>query len=221
MARLSAREAYRRWAPAYGKSAVTQLDQLLAAAMSPPARGKRLLDAGCGTGLRLAGLDTALAIGIDASPEMLAAGKVPGAAADVRALPFADACFDLVWCRLVLGYIADPAPVYRELARVCRAGGHVFVSDFHPHAIVAGHRRSFRDATGSVHEIENHAHDAACHLRAAASAGLELVEAREAAVGPQIESFYASAGRVDMYERDRGLNLVAAFLFVRPDRCAV
>jgi len=219
MVRLSAREAYRRWAPTYAiETAISMLDEELAAALSPPPDGIRLLDAGCGIGRRLPRGRAALAVGVDASLEMLTARGVAGvAAADLRALPFVDASFDIVWCRLVLGHITDPDPAYRELARVCRPGGHVFVSDFHSDATAAGHTRSFHDQTGGTHEIENYAHDAARHLAAAEAAGLVLVETRDAAVGAQIKAFYARAGRLDMYERDMGLKLVAAYLFRRLD----
>lgn len=36
--------------------------------------------------------------------------------------------------------------------------GYVFVTDFHPDAIAAGHRRTFTDTEGGVHEIESYVH---------------------------------------------------------------
>jgi malonyl-CoA O-methyltransferase len=219
MVRLSAREAYRRWAPTYAiETAISLLDEELAAALSPPLDDTRLLDAGCGIGRRLPRDRAALAVGVDASAEMLATGGIAGiAAADIRALPFIDASFDVVWCRLVLGHIADPEPAYLELARVCRLDGHLLVTDFHAEAVAAGHQRTFRDQAGSMYEIENYAHDVARHLAAAGAAGLALVETRDAVVGPQIKAFYSRAGRLNMYERDMGLKLVAAYLFRRSD----
>ena len=54
------------------------------------------------------------------TPEMLAAGKVERvAAADIATLPFEPSAFDLIWCRLVLGHLADPMPAYREMAGLC------------------------------------------------------------------------------------------------------
>jgi malonyl-CoA O-methyltransferase len=154
------------------------------------------------------------AIGVDASAEMVAAGRSANLiVAEIRALPFAPARFDMVWCRLVLGHLADPMPAYRELARVCRPGGHVFVTDFHPDAVAAGGRRSFRDQAGQVHEVEHYVHSD--HAALAGRAGLTLVERREASVGPMIRDFYARAERLALYEKDRGLKLVAAFLFHR------
>jgi SAM-dependent methyltransferase len=139
------------------------------------------------------------------------------AAGDVRALPVADAAFDVVWCRLVLGHVADLDIAYAELGRSCAAGGVVVVTDFHPIAVEAGHRRTFRDARGEVHEVENHLHPADAHYLAAARAGLSLRERRDCAVDDSVRSFYADAGRLDMYERQRGLPLVLVLVFERAE----
>jgi malonyl-CoA O-methyltransferase len=208
---IGAREAYRLWAPTYAEeTAVSLLDRELAASLSPATAGRRLLDAGCGTGRRLPD-DAALAVGIDLSPEMLAAGgRYDVAAADIGALPFANAVFDLVWCRLVLGHVAGVPRAYGELARVLRAGGHLLVTDFHADAAAAGHRRSFRDQAGVVHDVEHHVHD---HEKLAR--GFSLIGRRDGAVGPALLPLYRRAGREARYHQDLGLKLVAGFLFQR------
>jgi malonyl-CoA O-methyltransferase len=212
---LTPRQAYRLWAPAYrGENAVCVLEDQLVSALTPSPRGKRLLDVGCGVGLRLKNCGAAFAVGVDASPEMLAAsGLANVAAADVRALPFAPAMFDLIWCRLMLGYLPDLRPGYAELARVCRKGGLTMVSDFHPEASRAGHRQTFRDAQGVLHEIAHNAHAIEVHVDAAAAAGLSLVLSHDGTVGPAIRPLYEKTGRLDMYDRDLDLPIVALFLF--------
>lgn len=209
--------AYRLWAPTYtDETAISLLENDLAAELSPPVLGKRLLDAGCGTGRRLAGQEAALAVGIDRSREMLVAGDHPRVAvADVRALPFLADCFDVVWCRLVLGHISDPLPAYRELARVCRRGGSLVVSDFHADAVAAGHSRSFRDRSGQGYAVEHHVHDANSHLKAAQKAGFAARNRRDGRIGSRVRHLYVRAGRSAQYERDLGLPVVAAFLFER------
>jgi malonyl-CoA O-methyltransferase len=216
---MEPRQAYRLWAPTYAaETVVSFLDEELAVALSPALEGKRLLDAGCGTGRRLATDEPALAVGIDASQDMLLAGGAGCvAAADLRALPFPPQCFDIVWCRLVLGHFIDPLPAYRQLARVCRIGGFLFASDFHADAVAAGHRRRFRDQQGMVHEIEHHAHDGGAHIAMAARAGFSVKAQRDGCVGPSVKSFYTTAGCDMAFEKDRGLALVAAFLFQRTE----
>jgi malonyl-CoA O-methyltransferase len=211
MSELNVREAYRLWAPTYvAETATSFLDDELAQEMLHGLPHACLLDAGCGVGRRIANISGA--VGIDASSDMLAIGGTPNLVmADIRAIPFASYHFDMVWCRLVLGHLSDPLPAYLELARVCRPGGYIFITDFHPDAVAAGHRRSFRDQEGTMHEIEHYVHSD--HGQFAIKAGLSVVAHCDGMVGPSIRDFYVRAGRLSAYERDKGLKLVAAFLF--------
>jgi malonyl-CoA O-methyltransferase len=216
---LPAREAYRLWAPRYQEeTAVTFLDDRLVREITPPLAGRRLLDVGCGTGRRLAATGAALAVGVDLSFEMLAAGREAGlllAAADLRRLPVATAAFDVVWCRLAIGHVREIGAAYAELARVCRPGGIVVVTDFHPEAVAAGHRRTFRDGAGVVREVEHHLHAPESHEAWAALAGLEACGARAGRVGPAVRAFYTRAERLAAYEAQKGLALVLALAFRR------
>lgn len=225
MSALAVRDGYRLWAASYdAENAVSDLENALVAGMTPPLAGLRLLDAGCGTGRRLRACGAAMATGVDLSPEMIAAGRdaldprVRLMVGDVRALPLPDAGFDLVWCRLVIGHLADSAPAYAELGRVTAAGGRVIVTDFHPAAHAAGHRRTFRHGD-AVHEVEHYLHTLATHREGAREAGLRLTAVREAEIGPSVRAFYERAGRAALYEAHRGLPVVLALSFVKEAAC--
>lgn len=107
-----------------------RLDGWLDRLLPEPAGGRRLLDAGCGTGHHLArfaarGFDVT---GIDGSTAMLrhAFASSPGASiqrAAVDALPFRAGSFDVVLSIEVLRYLPDPSRCLREAARVLRPGG--------------------------------------------------------------------------------------------------
>jgi len=219
---LAPREAYRLWAPTYeAGNALTELERGLVEKLGPSPEGRRLLDAGCGTGWRLRNAGAARAVGVDLSPEMLAQGRgnselasVEFLEADVCALPFQDAEFDLVWCRLVIGYVPDLGQAFRELARVTRAGGAVVVTDFHPEALATGLRRTFRHGD-EEHELLTYPHSVDALISAARSASLTFCRRADAHVGPQVRHFYVQAGREGFYLEHVGMPVVLGLSFVR------
>jgi malonyl-CoA O-methyltransferase len=211
---LGVREAYRLWASTYATETVTSsLDEELARTMLRGLPQTRLLDAGCGIGRRIENIPNA--VGMDLSPEMLAAGRARNVVTgDIRAMPFDSDSFDMVWCRLVLGHLPDPLLAYGEIFRVCRPGGYVFITDFHPDAAAAGHRRTLTDEAGTVHTIEHYVHGD--HVQLGVEAGLSFVAHCDGVVGPSVRDFYIRGIGLKAYKRDIGLKLVAAFLFRKP-----
>ena len=135
------------------------------------------------------------------------------AAADLGALPFPAARFAVVWCRLAAGHLPRLAPLYRELARVLLPDGRAVVTDFHPEAIRAGHRRIFRDAGGRSREVMHVVHESAAHEREAAGAGLAFEARLEYGIGGEVRPFWERAGAIDRFTRDRGSPLLVAFRF--------
>ena len=138
---VDVRAQFGKTAAAYVSSAThasgEDLDRLIAVAA--PRSGERALDLGCGVGhtLRRIAPLVAFAVGADATLEMLQAGRAsvvsaPNAAfaqSDAAALPFADASFDLVTCRLAAHHFTDAAGAFREVARVLGPGGRLVLVD--------------------------------------------------------------------------------------------
>ncbi|MEU3664220.1 class I SAM-dependent methyltransferase [Streptomyces sp. NPDC032940] len=110
-------------------------------ALAGDVAGRRILDAGCGTGPLSAALGErgAVVTGIDVSARMLALARrrlgdsVELHVADLRErLPFGDGVFDDVVASLVLHYLEDWGPALAELRRVLRPGGRLIASVDHP-----------------------------------------------------------------------------------------
>ncbi|HEV7187326.1 MAG TPA: class I SAM-dependent methyltransferase [Blastococcus sp.] len=115
--------------------------------------GRRILDAGCGSGPLIAALRDrgALVTGIDSSTTMLAlARRRLGPDADLHVadlgdpLPFPDSAFDDVVASLVLHYLEDWAAPLAELRRVLKPGGRLIAAVDHPFAISLLHRAQGR-----------------------------------------------------------------------------
>jgi SAM-dependent methyltransferase len=116
--------------------------------------GRRILDAGCGSGPLFAALRDrgAIVTGFDKSAGMLElARRRLGDDADLRAaelggpLPFPDATFDDVTASLLLHYLEDWGPALAELRRVLKPGGRLIISVDHPFAIALMHREAGRE----------------------------------------------------------------------------
>jgi SAM-dependent methyltransferase len=90
------------------------------------APGLRVLDAGCGNGLYLAGLRErqVTAVGCDLSPGMLRAAAHPAVLnADLTALPLRDGAVDVALAIHMLYHVPDRPAALRELRRVTAPGG--------------------------------------------------------------------------------------------------
>ncbi len=104
------------------------VDDIEASLVIPHARGKQVLEVGCGTGLVLSRIAPVASkvVGVDLSPGMLAKARARGL--EVRegsatALPFEDASFDVVCSFKVLAHVPDITTAMREVSRVLRPGG--------------------------------------------------------------------------------------------------
>lgn len=130
------------WSPAtYAANAafVPALGAPLIARLAPRA-GERILDLGCGDGTLTAQIAAtgAVVVGIDSSPEMIAAARARGLDArigDATALTFAGE-FDAVFSNAVLHWIDDADAVLAGVSRALEPDGR-FVAEFGGHTNIA------------------------------------------------------------------------------------
>ena len=116
--------------------------------VGPLAFRGRLLNVGCGTGgfNVLASGEGARAVGVDESGEAIAicglkARKAGGAfvQAHAEALPFPDGAFDLVYCFSAIEHVHSIGESIREIVRVTRPGGAIYLHTNNAWALYEGH----------------------------------------------------------------------------------
>src|SRR4051794_35055231 len=118
------------------------------------ARGKRVLDAGCGTAYGSAILSregAASVVGVDVAPAVIEAARgevgdeVELIVGDISSLEFDDDSFDVVACFEVIEHVENPEPVVRELRRVLAPGGILIASSPNRESYVPGNPHHVRE----------------------------------------------------------------------------
>ena len=134
--------SYARWAPIYDNTfgAITNVGRRRTVAYISEQGGK-VLEVGVGTGLSLEHYSGETRVtGIDFSKDMLRKARAKVALMrlrhvealrqmDARSLEFADNSFDIVVAMHVLSVVPEPRKVMAEIARVCRPGGKVVITN--------------------------------------------------------------------------------------------
>jgi ubiquinone/menaquinone biosynthesis C-methylase UbiE len=113
-------------------------------------------------------------------------------------LPFRSAAFDLAICSFAVGHIRDLPSMVRELARVVKPGGDVFVSDLHSEAFGKGWRVGFRDEQSAI-QIEMQPRTAEEIVRTFYANGFECLTYLPLCLGRAEEPIFARAEKAHLF----------------------
>lgn len=131
--------AYERWYTTPLGQLADQVEKQAVFALLPDLAGRRVLDAGCGTGnfslalacrgAKVVGLDRSAAMQLTARQKALNQGQnLLWVRSNLSQLPFAEASFDGVTCILALDFVNERQAALQELVRVLRPGGFLLLA---------------------------------------------------------------------------------------------
>jgi SAM-dependent methyltransferase len=189
----------------------------------PIAGAHRVLDVGCGSGsmsrLIARSFPDVEVTGIDIREQYLDYARARARAegitnltferADVFALPFPDASFDLVWSKYLLQWLREPKAALAEFKRVARSGGHVVSCDYV--GCVVEHfpidpelERKIRDIMALLVDV---------NIGRKVPAYMMALGFHDVQVAIETDTLFTVIGRID---KDRRQNLEIQFQAMRP-----
>jgi len=135
--------SYARWAPVYDKTfgAITNVARRRSVAYVNGRSAGMVLEVGVGTGMALPFYDPKMNVtGIDFSNDMLEKARIKVRKKslthvkslrqmDARNLDFPDNHFDTVAAMHIVSVVPEPERVVAEMARVCKPGGHIVITN--------------------------------------------------------------------------------------------
>jgi ubiquinone/menaquinone biosynthesis C-methylase UbiE len=198
-------EAHSLWAGTYDRTPnpLLALEERIVESLLPDLEKLTIVDVACGTGrwlVRTIQGRAGFAVGLDVCSEMLhqAKGKLPLQGrliqADCEAMPLANGIADLVICSFAVSYIPGLRGFARELSRIVKEGGRVFLSDFHPSAYQRGWKRAFRHNQRTI-EIDSFCYSIDDICDAIRNAGFDLLIRLEPCFGEPERHLFEAGGK--------------------------
>ncbi len=169
------------WTPSYGDNAAENYEKFFVPVIGGPFAldlvnsaglrpAERVLDVACGTGTiarlaaervgqngRVAGLDINAAM-LHVARSLPSANPIKWYETAAESIPIPDESFDVAFCGLSLQFLADKVAALREMRRVLKPGGRVYISTPVPNAFMdifdqAIARHISKEAAAFVHAV--------------------------------------------------------------------
>jgi len=190
-------------------------------------KNKRVADIGCGTGRhwhKLYALKPYLLMGFDVSEGMLCRlkQKFPLALAEkitdnhLNKVP--DSFADCIISTLTIAHIKNIEQAIAAWSRIIKAGGDLYITDFHPAILAKGGKRSFR-YNGNTLAVVNYVHPLKKLKEIFHKYRFNIIEQEERYVDEKVRPCYELQNALPVYERFKDMPLIYA-LHLKKDYAA-
>lgn len=182
----------------------------------PEMKGQSALEIGDGPSFlapRFMSMQARMALGfeIGGTPSLRQGDSTRGyvARGHASALPFEKELFDYIGARLATSLQGDVIKAVKEIGRVLSPGGQGFFADFHPFGLYA------KKGTERMRAVESTVRGMEDYYKVCRSAGLRIVDLREAFIDETFRSLFAGE-EIQAYRNVKGSPLLIFVFFFKP-----
>ncbi|NHA02945.1 class I SAM-dependent methyltransferase [Mucilaginibacter sp. HC2] len=221
VAEKSAVDAYDIWAGSYDSqpdNLMLHLDgQLFERLISKvDIQNKQVADIGCGTGRHwslLLSKEPGTLTGFDVSGGMLKKlnEKYPQAhthmITDNLFSVIPDETYDVIISTLTVAHIEDIEEAMQAWSRLLKSGGELIITDFHPHILASGGKRTFKH-NNAVMAVRNYVHPIYTIKDALLRNNFQLLLQKEIKIDETMKPFYEKQNALHVYEKYKGFPVI-------------
>lgn len=214
-------EAYDLWAENYDSqpgNLMIDLDEQLFTGMlnDLSVTNKQVADIGCGSGRHWSKLFNKQPLsltGFDVSEGMLNKLKEKYPQANVRHIAddlfsdVPDSSFDTIVSTLTVAHIEDIEAAMRAWSRILKQNAEVLITDFHPHILAYGGKRTFKYQQKSV-AVKNYVHPVYSIVALLQEHGFHLVAKNELVIDETMRHYYEAQNALPVYEKYKGFQVI-------------
>ena len=214
-------EAYDIWAENYDQqpgNLMLDLDEVLFPKLinNSIITGKQVADIGCGTGRhwnKLFALNPARLTGFDTSGGMLSRLQQKFPEADTYQITedlftgIPDGSFDTIVSTLTVAHIPNIQTALQAWIRILKTGGDIAITDFHPHTLANGGKRTFKHGRDFI-AVENFVHPVSLIKNLLLDNGFTLVAEEEIKIDESMKHYYADKNALHVYEKYKGFPII-------------
>ena len=177
---------------------------------------KQVADIGCGSGrhwTKLFNKQPLSLTGFDVSEGMLNKLKEKYPQANVRHIAddlfsdVPDGSFDTIVSTLTVAHIEDIEAAMHAWSRVLKPDAEVLITDFHPHILAYGGKRTFKHHQKSI-AVKNYVHPVYSIVELLQEQGFLLVAKNELVIDETMRHYYEAQNALPVYEKYKGFQVI-------------
>ncbi|MDN3548000.1 class I SAM-dependent methyltransferase [Mucilaginibacter aquaedulcis] len=217
----SAVEAYDLWSDDYDKqpdNLMLHLDGKLFYYLISQIniQGKQVADIGCGTGRHWSVIfdkQPGALTGFDVSGGMLQKLKEKYPQAQIRQITdnlfsdVPDETYDVIISTLTVAHIENIEEALQSWTRLLKSGGDMIITDFHPHTLAFGGKRTFKH-NNAVMTVRNYVHPIYTIKDVLLRNNFQLMSQEEIKIDESMKPFYTKQNAMHVFEKYNGFPVI-------------